>query len=1092
VRIDLLGPLDVRTGDAGAERSVELAGARLRGLLVRLAVDVPRPVSQATLVEALWGEEPPLDPANALQSLVSRLRRGLGGPNLVMQMPGGYRLHVAREDVDMHRFADAARRGRDALRSGSVESAAQVLREALATWHGPSPEGWGDTTDSAAHQARLCELRLDVTADLIEAEVALGRHADVVAELEALVVQFPLRERFVSLLLRALSGAGRQAEALAHYERVRRELADELGVDPSADLQATHLALLRGELDAPAQGDAVGQPPGRGETTRRSNVKTALTSFVGRDEEVARIGKLLGEVRLITLVGPGGAGKTRLASVAAMAVLGDLPDGVWMAELAPVTDPADVPSAVLDALGLRDASLVDLGRPRSSVPVRDLTGRLIDALTGRKCLLVLDNCEHVIEAAAHLADELLAQCASLRIITTSREPLGIMGETLVAVPPLPQPATGAYPQDAMAHPAVALFADRAVAVQPDFVVDDNTVAPVVEIVRRLDGLPLAIELAAARLRSLPVDEIAARLSDRFKLLTGGSRTAVPRHRTLRAVVEWSWDLLSEPERLLAERLAVFAGTLSSADASAVCADEQLPAGDVDDLLDSLVDKSLLQATALTGPPRYRMLETLREFGIDQLAERGEVGAARRRHAARFAALVRIAGPHTRAADQLVWMARLETERDNILAGLRFLTDDGQAQAALDVAIELSTYWMFSGRHGDATSWLAYALTAVGEVDGVTHLTAQTLHSINALASSFSKPPEEVEFNLRDLRELGRRIDAIELEPDSALLLLRPVLAMFSDGGEDVDPFVERALASSNPWIVASGRMFRATVAENRGDVEAMRADAELALQEFRALGERWGTASCLGVLAQLKTMDGKLEAATADLEEAIRLSDELGGHDDATMLYMRLADVRMRTGDVEGARRCIDTVQQSNDLSTGSHQAIVAGVMLADIAIQEGALGKARQLSDESLRQIALMPGVHPVQAHILAIVFALAGRLSLEDGDLEGARDSLGKAYGHALGTKDMPIVAMVGLGVAGLALAADRAVDAAEILGAAAALRGADDATQRVVAVLTAKLRGLLGPDDFAASYAAGRALDLAAACALLNPATVLDPAT
>ena len=1085
MRIDLLGPLDVRAGEPGAERSVDLAGARLRGLLIRLAVDVPRPVSQATLVEALWGEEPPLDPANALQSLVSRLRRGLGDADVVVAMGGGYRLNVERDDVDMHRFADAARLGRDALRSGAVESAAGVLRDALTIWHGPTPEGWGDSTDSTAHQARLCEQRLDVTADLIEAEIALGRHADVVAELESLVAAFPLRERFVGLLIRALAGAGRQAEALAHYQRVRRELADELGVDPSADLQATHLALLRGELDASTQLNAVAPPVGRGSAPRRTNVKTALTSFVGRDEEVARIGKLLGEVRLITLVGPGGSGKTRLASVAAMAALDDLPDGVWIAELAPVTDPADVPSAVLDALGLRDASLVELGR--TPVPIRDLTGRLIDALMGRQCVLLLDNCEHVIDAAARLADELLAQCVSLRIITTSREPLGILGETLIAVPPLPQPATGAYPQDAMAHPAVTLFADRAVAVQPDFVVDERTVAPVVEIVRRLDGLPLAIELAAARLRSLPVDEIAARLSDRFKLLTGGSRTAVPRHRTLRAVVEWSWDLLTAYERLLAERLAVFAGTFSPADARAVCADEQLPAEDVDDLLDSLVDKSLLQATALTGAPRYRMLETLREFGLDRLAARGEVGSVRRRHAARFASLVRVAGPHTRTADQLVWMVRLEAERDNILAGLRFLSDDGQAQAALDVAIELSTYWMFSGRHGDATNWLAYALAASGDVDPVTHLAAQAMHRINSIASSFSQPPEEVEANLRDLRDLGRQIDETDIGLDSPLLLLRPVMAMFSDGAEDIDGLVEKGLGSTNPWIVASVRMFRAAVAENNGDAAAMQADAEVALQEFRVLGERWGMASCLGTLAQLKTMQGDLDGAIAHLEEALALTEELAGHDDAMMLHLRLADLRMRTGDSDGARRCVDQVQQSSDLSTGGHHAIVASLMLSEIAMYEGDMGNARLLADDALGQIKLAPGVHPAQGQINASVLAFAGRLSLEEGDLETAREQLAKAYGFALATKDMPVVARVGVGLAGVALAVDRPVDAAEILGAAAALRGAEDATQRVVAILTGQLRDRLGPEDFAAAYAAGRALDLGAACARVDPLTV-----
>lgn len=1085
VRIDLLGPLDVRAGEPGGESAVDLAGARLRGLLIRLAVDVPRPVSQATLVDALWGEEPPLDPANALQSLVSRLRRGLGDADVVVQISGGYRLNVERDDIDMHRFADAARVGRDALRSGAIDSAAGVLRDALGMWHGPTPEGWGDSTDSAAHQARLCEQRLDVTADLIEAEIALGRHADVVVELESLVAAFPLRERFVGLLIRALAGAGRQAEAVAHYERVRRELADELGVDPSGDLQAAHLALLRGELDASAQPDVVGPPGDRGSAPRRSNVRTALTSFVGRDEEVGRIGKLLGEVRLITLVGPGGAGKTRLASVAAVAALDGLPDGVWIAELAPVTDPADVPSAVLDALGLRDASLVDLAR--TPVPIRDLTGRLVDALRGRQCLLLLDNCEHVVDAAARLADELLAQCASLRIITTSREPLGIVGETLVAVPPLPQPASGAYPQDALAYPAVSLFADRAVAVRPDFVVDEQTVAPVIEIVRRLDGLPLAIELAAARLRSLPVDEIAARLSDRFKLLTGGSRTAVARHRTLRAVVEWSWDLLTAHERLLADRLAVFAGTFSPADVRAVCADEQLPAEDVDSLLDSLVDKSLLQATALTGTPRYRMLETLREFGIEQLAERGDVGAARRRHAAHFAALVAVAGPHTRTADQLVWMAQLEAERDNILAGLRFITDDGQAQMALDTAIELSMYWMFSGRHGDATSWLAYALTASGEVDPVTLLTAQVLHSINSIASSFSDPPEHVEANLQNMRALGRRIDEADIGPESPLLLLRPVVAIFSDDEDAAARFAERGLASTNPWIVASVRMFRAALAENLGDIATMRADGELALQEFRALGERWGTASCLGLLAQLKTMDGELDGAIAYLEEAIALSEELGGHDDATMLYLRLADLSMRTGDLEKARHCVYEVRQSSDLPAGSHHVIVSQLMLSEIAMYEGDADKARLLGNEAMAQIQLLPGVHPAQGHITAIVLAFSSRLSLEEGDVDTARERLTEAYRFALGTKDMPVVAMVGVGLAGLALATDRAVDAAEILGAATALRGADDATQRVVAILTDQLRDRLGPEDFAAAYAVGRALDRAAACARVDPLTV-----
>ena len=902
MRIDVLGPLDVRTGEPGAERAVDLAGARLRGLLIRLAVEVPRPVSQATLVEALWGEEPPLDPANALQSLVSRLRRGLGDADVVVQMPGGYRLNVERDDVDMHRFADTARRGRDALRGGQLDAAVESLREALASWHGPTPEGWGDTTDSAAHQARLCEQRLDVTADLIEAEIALGRHADVVAELETLASQFPLRERFVGLLMHSLAGAGRQAEALARYERLRGELAEELGVDPSADLQSIHLAVLRGELGATPRPDDDRARTHDG--VRRSNVKTALTSFVGRDDEVERIGKLLDEVRLITLVGPGGAGKTRLATVAVTAILDRVPDGVWLAELAPVTDPADVASAVLDAFGLRDATLVDYNRTTSTMSRRDVTSRLLEVLSGRNTVLVLDNCEHVLDAAARLADDLLAQCPELRIVTTSREPLGIVGESLVAVPPLPQPATGASPEQALAHPAVRLFVDRAVAVAPTFVVDAATVGPVIEIVHRLDGLPLAIELAAARLRSLPVDEVATRLSDRFRLLTGGSRTAMPRHRTLRAVVEWSWDLLTEPERLLADRLAVFAGDISPVEAIAVCSDDTLPAPTVDELLLSLVDKSLLQVSTLDGGRRYRMLETIREFGLEQLADRDEVATMRRRHAARFAALVREAAPFVRSSAQLEWMARLEAERENILAGLRFLCDAGEAQAALDLALEMSTYWMLTGRSSDVASWTGFALEANGDADPISRLGAEALHTISLVtADDADHTPEEIEANLVALRDLGRRLEDVTLPDDSLLILIRPVIAMFADDEEGVVRLIEAGLTSSDPWIAASVRMFRAAMAENTGNVAAMRSDADIALAEFRAIGDRWGTASSLGVLAQLKTMDSDLVGAVADLEEALALTEQLAGHDDALMLNMRLADLRVRTGDAAGAQR---------------------------------------------------------------------------------------------------------------------------------------------------------------------------------------------
>ncbi|MGT2527607.1 BTAD domain-containing putative transcriptional regulator [Streptomyces nojiriensis] len=534
--------------DDGTE--VPLGGPARRALLALLLLNPGEAVSADRLADAL-------DPdgalsAHALQSQVSRLRKSLGAAAAIEQAGAGYRIVVAPDDVDACRFERLAREGRAALRSGEAGRAVVLLREALELWRGPALDGLDGSESGRPAAVRLEERRLGAIEDRIEAECLLGGHHTAVPELRELVGRHPLRERLAGLLMRALFAEGGQAAALVVFEETRRHLADELGADPSAELVSLHRELLSADPSpAPAA------PPAQ------------LTAFVGRGEEVSEVAGLLRVARLVTLTGPGGVGKTRLS----VEVAGTLADEVCFVELAPLRDGTGVAQALLGALGLRENGLT-LG-DGAQAPV----DRLVAALSDRMLLLVLDNCEHVVDEAAALAARLLAACPRLRVLATSREPLGIIGESIRQVRPLDGDA------------AVRLFTDRAGAVRHGFTADPKLVR---RICAALDDLPLAIELAAARVRTLDVEDLAGRLDDRLGVAARGSRTADERHRTLRSVVAWSWDLLSEAEQCAARRFTVFAGGATAGAALRVCgADEEL--------LESLVDKSLLEvAGAATG------------------------------------------------------------------------------------------------------------------------------------------------------------------------------------------------------------------------------------------------------------------------------------------------------------------------------------------------------------------------------------------------------------------------------------------------------------------------------------------------------------
>jgi DNA-binding SARP family transcriptional activator len=454
VQIAMLGPLEVRA-DSG--EPVEIGGARLRTLLILLALEPGRVLTIRRIVEALWEDDSPRHAANAVQALVSRLRRAM--PDIVIESTSvGYRLNVSPEAVDVPSFERLAAAGRAEL-AGDPARAAATLRAALALWRGPALADVAGAAFAQAPVARLTEQRLAAVEDRIEADLRTGARPPV-EELEELVIQHPVRERLAGQLMRALATAGRPADALNAYERVRRTLAEQLGVDPSPELAALHLAILRAEGSARTAG-----------TEPRTNLRAALTSFVGRDEEIERVGKLLGESRLTTLTGPGGAGKTRLAVEAARTALDSMLDGGWLVELAPVSDPGEVAQTVLGTLGLREQVLISTNRRAEMTEHTDPVTRVVTALAGKRLLLVLDNCEHLIAAAAALVDQVLGGCPAVRIVATSREPLGITGETLWPVEPLALPPPDATADEAMGYASVRLLVDRAAAVRPGFTVD---------------------------------------------------------------------------------------------------------------------------------------------------------------------------------------------------------------------------------------------------------------------------------------------------------------------------------------------------------------------------------------------------------------------------------------------------------------------------------------------------------------------------------------------------------------------------------------------------------------------------------------------
>jgi predicted ATPase/DNA-binding SARP family transcriptional activator len=1094
IRIGILGPLEVR--DLGG-RLLPVTGARLRSLLIRLAISDGSPVPVDTLAADLWPDGGPADAANALQALVSRLR-AVAGKDIVEYGPTGYRLAVSSDEIDAWAFERLVRAARAATDGGDSGAGADALRQALRMWRGPALADVADAQFATPAIARLSELRLAAAEDRIEADLALGRGAELVPEVEQLATEHPLRERLRGQLMRALYAAGRQADALAVFDDTRRTLASTLGIDPSPGLAEVHLAVLRGELQAGPRGPAPRRPgppePGRqpaetgptprGDRPRRGgHLPAQLTSFVGRDDELDRVTALLAGSRLITLTGPGGSGKTRLSIEAGARLAEQAPDGVWFVPLSPVRDAAEVPQAVLTAVDGRETAWLADPVEASLLAATDPLDRLSEVLAARTLVLVLDNCEHVLDAVAWLAGRVLADAPGVRILATSREPLGLTGETVCPVPSLALPPADATAEQAVASAAVRLFADRASAVRPGFAVDADTVGPVVRICRALDGIPLAIELAAARVRALTPVQVADRLDDRFALLSVGNRGALPRHQTLRAIVDWSWDLLDGSERAILRRLSVFSDGATPASAEQVCSLGGDQAGLVD-VIAALVDKSLVVASGQRHV-RYRLLETVRAYAAERLADAGEAEPAAAAHADYFLALAERAEPEIRGPDQITWLDTLTTEHDNCAAAIRHAMSTGDAGTVLRFVRALALFWGMRDYDAEASEWAAEALKLAGDTPPEGLAGAYAICKIVTAVSQFGAG---VGANA-DPAEFKRVASQLAVPPgadDPLLALIAPMLAALTGELDRARRELSALSGHPDPWVRAAQHAFAGHFAISDGDIAL--AAAELAAGDvlIREIGDRFVRIACLTGLAQVALARDRPTDAVRALEQVQLFADEgLTGNLGKTM-RIPLGWARALAGDIAGARHDLEEGVVVSEKIGELDDAAFGYVHLGEIARREGDLAGAR----DQLGRALLIVETHEVRPDLsaaAATTFSRLGCLAEQDGDLATAvrwhQRALSKlSTGLAAIMPSNPLLATVIEGIAALAAARGEPVRAAELLGLAHRLQGFTNAASLEVARAQAAIGAALTEDDAEAAAARGRGWGRAEALAVM----------
>jgi predicted ATPase/DNA-binding SARP family transcriptional activator len=1029
----------VRVLDADG-RIVEVRGEKPKGLLALLGLRVGEVVTFGRIVDELWREQEVRDPVNAMQVVVSKLRKSLGsvpgpqGGSLIATSGAGYRLDVDRDVVDAVRFERLVGDGRRLLKEGAFKSASATLRQALDLWRGAALEDF-DEEFARGDRARLEELRAAALELRIDADLELGRHEQVAAELASVTVHHPLRERLRGQQMLALYRSGRQADALRAYQAARTVLGDELGLEPSPELQRLEAAIatrdpaidFKGETPSGEPADA-GRPEG--------NLRVPLSSFIGRVDELDTVSTLMGAHRFVTLIGPGGMGKTRIALEAATRGEAQA-DGTYLIELAPLRDARDVMAATVSALGIDDAA------------------RLESFLAEKDVLLLVDNCEHVIDEAARVIERLLRAGPRVRVLATSRERLGVAGEFVWVVPPLG------------ADDASALFRARAEASGVDIL--ENQDATVDQICDRLDGLPLAVELAAARTLSLSLDDIIDRIDDRFRLLATGGRNVEPRQQTLRSVVDWSYDLLFEHDQRVFRRLSVFAGGFDLRAAERVCAGDGVVGGDVVDILGHLVDKSLVSVVSRDDGTRYGLLQTLVDYGRERLISAGEHDSTRDRHLQWMVEWAADAECGLRGPDQARWIRRLAAEHENVRAALAWARQCERAGDGVALVAGLAYGWYITGTVQEGQAFIVRALeqdgSSVAEHRAVAGGWGAWLIQIGSGATADAiEQAERAVVTARGVTTKGFCIAAVVAS------LLRAYRGLTVEATSLIEEAVAALRDAPDQWSQAFVDWVQSGLVLKLGDTVRATELLRASVTAFADVGDRYGEAIASIRLGELAELRGDYDEAIALTTFAYEGTMSTGLGANSSILPTRLGNLAALQG------RFADAATWHSIALSRAHELIFPGPAaqaLSGMAVAAHLQGNREHA--ESLHRDALAAYERVGSVEGAAFSFACLGLLAIDSGDTPTAaalcRRSLIKAH---IGSERRAIALAVELLAASQALAGD-GESAALMLGASAVLRGVGIVSPpwlhsaREQAEATA--RGIIGDSNYDVAEQSGR---------------------